>query len=469
MSQPYPDPQPRELGLSLELVARVPDSRYGPARPNAIVPYRDGSGAAVVTDLKGVAYRLSPDGTLTSLLDARALVPTLTDGKEQGLQAAVPHPKRPGLLLTVTTESANPDTEARFFALPMEQGLPIEHYDVVCEWDPVTGRRQVLLVIAKPRTDHNANEPLCLPDASCLIPVGDGGNTAATGTVGANGFGQRLDSPLGTLLRITPNGDGTYAIPADNPFAQDDNPGTLAEIFAYGFRNPQRGYRAADGTLYWIDMGQAIVEELNRVVRGGNYGWPLREGQYCVIARDEKVLATCRPLRGFTDPIAAYGHGQGLIDRLPRLAVSGVAVCTGCGIPDLEGAVLVVDLNSGALLHPLADGNFEELRLNGKTLAQSLGSGRVETRLAVDANGSLLILSRTDRNIYRIRQSDAPPLTVGGGAPLIGLLLCAGGLLLGGLLLLRAHRRRSRGRRGQDAMGPSWNQPKPDPQRRPDR
>lgn len=79
---------------------------------------------------------------------------------------------------------------------------------------------------------------------------------------------QDLDSPLGKVLRM--NRDGS--VPADNPF-----PGSLT--YAYGLRNSFDLAFDDAGRLYSADNGPSSDDELNRIVRGGNYGWPMALGQ----------------------------------------------------------------------------------------------------------------------------------------------------------------------------------------------
>ncbi len=79
---------------------------------------------------------------------------------------------------------------------------------------------------------------------------------------------QDPDSPLGKILRM--NRDGS--VPADNPF-----PGSLT--YAYGLRNSFDLAFDAAGGLYSADNGPSTDDELNRIVRGGNYGWPMALGQ----------------------------------------------------------------------------------------------------------------------------------------------------------------------------------------------
>ena len=76
---------------------------------------------------------------------------------------------------------------------------------------------------------------------------------------------QKLDSAFGKMFRIDPLGknssNGKYGIPKDNPFAGDNSPNTLDEIYAYGVRNPQRfAWDSRNGNLYLADIGQNIVE-----------------------------------------------------------------------------------------------------------------------------------------------------------------------------------------------------------------
>ncbi|MEX2092949.1 MAG: PQQ-dependent sugar dehydrogenase, partial [Pirellulales bacterium] len=97
---------------------------------------------------------------------------------------------------------------------------------------------------------------------------------------------QRLDNPLGKMLRINPlqSGADTYSIPAGNPFAASGDPNVLKEVYAYGFRNPHNfSFNEDDaGNVHILvgDIGRNNIEEVNLVVNGGNYGWTEREGTF---------------------------------------------------------------------------------------------------------------------------------------------------------------------------------------------
>ena len=96
------------------------------------------------------------------------------------------------------------------------------------------------------------------------------------------------DDLRGKILRITPQADGSYSIPADNLFPSDGSAGR-PEIFAMGLRNPFRiSVDRQNGWVYWGDVGPdaggpdanrgpAGHDEWNQARTAGNYGWP-----YCI-------------------------------------------------------------------------------------------------------------------------------------------------------------------------------------------
>ena len=74
---------------------------------------------------------------------------------------------------------------------------------------------------------------------------------------------------LGKILRLQDNG----SVPADNPFM--DQGGVTAQIWSLGHRNPLGLAFDGNGQLWNSEMGPQGGDELNRVVRGGNSGYPI--------------------------------------------------------------------------------------------------------------------------------------------------------------------------------------------------
>ena len=203
-----------------------------------------------------------------------------------------------------------------------------------------------LLNVDDPEGNHNGGNIAFGPDGFLYIGIGDGGGAGdAHGTIGN---GQLLTTLLGKMLRIDVANSSAatpYAIPTGpngNPFAA--NPrctgGTGAancpEIYAYGFRNPWRwSFDRVSNELWLADVGQSALEEVNRVVLGGNYGWRCFEGT-------NPFSGTCGSNPNPLPPIAQYGRSLGF-------STTGGVVYRGSAIPNLNGRYLFGDFGTGNL------------------------------------------------------------------------------------------------------------------------
>ena len=198
--------------------------------------------------------------------------------------------------------------------------------------DPATER--VLLKIKQPFDNHNGGQIAFGPEGFLYVGMGDGG-----GGNDPSGNAQNPAVRLGKMLRIDvdrTSGNKAFAIPADNPFTGIS--GFHPAIWALGFRNPYRfGFDAATGELYAGDVGQGAREEIDLVVRGGNYGWNVLEGTLCTPGVSDPDCDTS----GFVSPIAEYDHDGG------GCAVSGGFVYRGAKVPGLCGAYLYGDFCTG--------------------------------------------------------------------------------------------------------------------------
>jgi len=108
------------------------------------------------------------------------------------------------------------------------------------------------------------------PDGMIYLTVGDrdAGNT--TDDPSYRMLAQSLDNHVGKILRLRP--DGTA--PDDNPFV--GRAGLMPEIFTYGHRNAQGlAWHPETGQMWATEIGPMAGDELNRIVAGSNYGWPL--------------------------------------------------------------------------------------------------------------------------------------------------------------------------------------------------
>jgi glucose/arabinose dehydrogenase len=149
-------------------------------------------------------------------------------------------------------------------------------------------------------------------EGNLYICSGDGGGTndQGTGHIEPGGNAQNLTVLLGKILRIHINSDGTYSIPANNPFAGAPPP-TKQEIFCYGLRNPFRAsFDPKTGDLLIGDVGEHGREEIDVNLAtnpsgGENFGWRVREG-----TTQNPFYQDDPPPPNAVDPIIDYGHGD---------------------------------------------------------------------------------------------------------------------------------------------------------------
>ena len=145
---------------------------------------------------------------------------------------------------------------------------------------------------------------------------------------------QTFDNDLGKIVHITPDG----APAPDNPFA--NKPGAGPEIWSYGHRNPQGlAINPADGKLWGQEHGPMGGDEINLIMPGHNYGWPLVS--YGVNYDGTPVGAGKAMMEGVDDPLWHW---------TPSIAPSGMAFYTGDLFPGWKGSLFNGALKSGLLV-----------------------------------------------------------------------------------------------------------------------
>jgi hypothetical protein len=264
---------------------------------------------------------------------------------------------------------------------------PVHLESVLVEWTDTNIRNSTFEGTAREvlRTGYDRNHPMAdlvfNPSAqpggsdygNLYISIGDG---AAGETPGeSHALPQRLDALVGKILRITPDislrpndalgSNGRYRIPSSG---SDPNPfvslaGARGEIYAYGFRNPHRlTWDMESKTLIADDIGVHYWEEVDIVVKGGNYGYAEREGNEQFFVNDAgKTGSLMNPPVPFPEkdllkvdkinepvaplyPAAVYSHQEGD-------SIANGFVYRGKLMPQLRGKYIFSDMTTGRIFY----------------------------------------------------------------------------------------------------------------------
>ena len=327
--------------------------------PLGVVDPKDGTKRLFVIDQIGKVWIINPDGTTLAnpFLDISSKLVTLNpDYDERGLLSLAFHPnfKSNGKFYVFYTAPPRPGGP--------EPGVRWDNLTRISEFKVSAGNpnkadmssERVIFEANHPQSNHNGGTIAFGPDDGYLyISIGDGGNFDDIGpghvedwykkNAGGNGQDVRQNL-LGNILRIDVNsttGDKAYGIPASNPFV--GHPGR-DEIYAFGFRNPYRFSFDMEGHhwLYAGDAGQSLYEEIDVVLKGGNYGWNVKEGTHCFNTDNDLKERFACPVEDsagnpLLDPVieaknSANPEGGGL-----TIAIVGGNVYRGTAVPLLYG------------------------------------------------------------------------------------------------------------------------------------
>jgi aldose sugar dehydrogenase len=293
-----PPPQPAKL---VQSGYKVTEIAKGLDHPWSMAFLPDGS--MLVTERVG-RLRLIKSGTL--LPEPIGGVPTVHTGSQAGLFDIVLHPNFAQnqivyLTFAAGTKAAN-DTQvarARF------DGRVLQDLQVIFKAMPL-----------KDTDNHYGGRLAFLPDGTFALTIGEGFEYREQA--------QDLTSDLGKIVRL--NEDGS--VPRDNPFV--GRAGVRPEIYTWGHRNEQGLiFDAQSGRLYETEHGPRGGDELNIIVAGRNYGWP--------------VITYGMDYSGaYVSPYTQRpGLEQPVIYWTPSIAPSGLAIYRGDQFPAWRGDLFV--------------------------------------------------------------------------------------------------------------------------------
>jgi len=185
--------------------------------------------------------------------------------------------------------------------------------------------------VHKSGKQHFGSRLLWLPDESLLVSIGDGGNPPIRLSGGwIRKQAQNKQNHLGKILRLDDAGNA----PRDNPFS--DTADAKKTIWSYGHRNIQGlAYDSLRKVVWASEHGALGGDELNRIVKGGNYGWP-------------EATFSREYLGGFkiSDHVSRPGMVDPTVVWMTAIAPSGLMVYTGDRFPRWHGDIFVGGLKS---------------------------------------------------------------------------------------------------------------------------
>lgn len=230
---------------------------------------------------------------------------------------------------------------------------------------------RVIFEMASPSSGgrHFGSRVIEAPDGNLFLTLGERGIPETA---------QDLSLHHGKIIRIRRDG----SIPPDNPFA--GRAGARPEIWSWGHRNPQGAALDAAGALWAVEHGARGGDEINRVRKGANYGWP--------------VIAYGRHYWGGKIGVGVAKEGMEQPDFYwdPSIAPCGMAIYSGKLWPAWRGHFFVSSLKFDYISRLDPKGGLKEV----ERLAFH-ETGRVrDVQEAPD--GSLWFLSEEREAVYRM-------------------------------------------------------------------
>jgi glucose/arabinose dehydrogenase len=282
-------------------------------------------------------------------------IPGVNGSGERGALGVALHPQWPAkrLVYVYVTRSTPDGLRNQIVRIRDEPGMPV-------------AIKVLLSVPASGDPYHNGGRILFGPDGMLYVIVGDGHD--------ATNAQDRSNNLRGKILRLRPNG----SVPADNPGGH--------KWWAYGIRNSfGSAFDPQTGTLWETENGPECNDELNLIVRGGNYAWGPNE--------------TC------SGPAPGNTNQDGAKRRLPKewwvatIGITGAAFCDGCGLGSAaEGDLFIGGCCDGGIIR---QGELNGARDDVVSLTDvGIAPGSAIYSMEVGPNGSIYFSDY--EAIYRI-------------------------------------------------------------------
>lgn len=210
-------------------------------------------------------------------------------------------------------------------------------------------------------------------DGTLFVTIGDRGDRPSA---------QDRGSHNGAIVRV--NRDGS--VPRDNPFVGQAD--VLPEIWSFGHRNPQGAGFDASGQLWTAEHGARGGDELNRVKKGANFGWPvISYGRH--YSGGKIGEGTTKP--GMEQPLHYWD---------PSIAPSGLLVYQGEMFPEWRGDIFVGSLKFDYISRLEVSGNA------AREVGQIKSDQTSRVRDLIEApDGSIWFISVGDGVVYRMSKN----------------------------------------------------------------
>jgi glucose/arabinose dehydrogenase len=273
-------------------------------------------GRMLVTEKAGRLYVVTQDGKKSDLITSG--IPAVDVSGQGGLGDIALHPdfKNNNIIYLSFTEAGDNDTRGGAVGRGRLQltgnGGSIEDFKVIWRQDPKLDG-----------AGHFSQRLHFSPDGHLFITSGE-----------RQAFdpAQDMKVNLGKVIRL--NADGS--VPDDNPFA--DQGGLTAQIWSSGHRNLTGIDFDAEGNLWESEMGASGGDELNKIEKGANYGWPVvSNGNHY----DGKNIPEHDSRPEFTKPVV-WWH--------PAISPGSVLVYQGDLFPEWKGNIFVAGLSSRSII-----------------------------------------------------------------------------------------------------------------------